>query len=173
MPNLSASACAFGVTLRGKNVSDVSPSARGRSPRTWSNVRFSRMTYTTCRNGGIVVGGGAWSQRFAAATRRDSAGRSWSDGAARAPSVPLVWPSVYCMGSRGSLRPGCDRPGFGPVPAPLPFSTHSDDPRASTAVGYHWAGMRPRSAGRAAADDAEAIPPTSKTATALLSASAT
>ena len=54
---------------------------------------------------------------------------------------------------------------------PLPFSTHNDDPRASTAVGYHWTGMRP--SGCATPDETEVVPVTSKTATALLSASAT
>src|SRR2546422_11345111 len=48
-------ACAFGVTESSKRASERSPLPLATSPNTWSYVRFSRITYTTCRTGGRAV----------------------------------------------------------------------------------------------------------------------
>src|SRR5437588_6208061 len=72
---------------------------------------------------------------------------------------------------------GCGPFGLGPAPRPLPFATSRVSPAASTAVGYQPTGMRPtrrsRPRSRPEAATPEVADERSKTATALLSDSAT
>ena len=63
---------------------------------------------------------------------------------------------------------------LGPVPRPLPLATMSESPRTASAAGYHSVGMRPTSESLPLAEGTPDVrAESSKTATALLSASAT
>ncbi len=62
---------------------------------------------------------------------------------------------------------GCGPWRFGPLPVPLPLTTHSESPCTSSAVGYHCVGIRPMRESTCTSPDSW------KTATAFASASAT
>src|SRR5437660_1324 len=88
--------------------------------------------------------------------------------------VPFNCPRVYSTLSSGNFISGVGNPRFGRVPLPLLFKTNRESCVINNAVGYHSTGMRPSNRFKPRGLPTPLLPPESwKTATALLSASAT
>src|SRR5215469_558178 len=131
------------------------------------------MIYTTCLKGGYRRPARCWYHPLASATRRENrASAAGLTSPEHIRMLPFSCPRSYPSG-RLIASPGVGPSGLAWLPCPFPLRTISLLSISRRPVGYQSVGMRP--IGRTVADLArlDASSETSKTAIALLSASAT